>query len=199
MRHTHTVHCGLHSSPPCVRVVPCRGCVPICVPCCPRPATHTAVAVIRHLTYICVTLCAKFTYTLHTVDELLYDMSGRKLSVWGVASRACLQAARQGSHGRRYRRGCRAGSSAAHPQHRVTRRGPPAESCARGRATRGILKGDEGRVQPGRKRAGKERCVEHAPLWALWFLLSINYFRKKKKELGLQVFLRAVPRYPNLL
>jgi hypothetical protein len=23
------------------------------------------------------------------------------------------------------------------------------------------------------------RCVEHAPLWALWFLFSINYFRKK--------------------
>jgi hypothetical protein len=24
--------------------------------------------------------------------------------------------------------------------------------------------------------------VEHALLWALWFLFSINYFRKKKKK-----------------
>ena len=32
-----------------------------------------------------------------------------------------------------------------------------------------------------RRRRNLCRCVEHAPLWALWFLFSINYFRKKKK------------------
>ena len=30
--------------------------------------------------------------------------------------------------------------------------------------------------------AKSKSCVEHAPLWALWFLFSINYFRKKEEE-----------------
>jgi hypothetical protein len=41
-------------------------------------------------------------------------------------------------------------------------------------------------------------CVEHAPLWALWFLFSINYFRKKKSLISKSVLTTRRGGYTNM-